>query len=164
MSTSILANFICWILIICVLVTNICDIYRFSIINVWLMMNKICLPSLTKRRRWESLVGLWKSWIKITRIFRLRYLLYIPTHFFFQIRVLDIGAGDGEVTARLVNAISLLVPDSNITLFATESSWVMRSRLAEKQIQWVTKKKCGRNTQFYASDDNLFLVSGLSKK
>ncbi|XP_001865541.2 methyltransferase-like protein 9 isoform X2 [Culex quinquefasciatus] len=64
------------------------------------------------------------------------------------IRVLDIGAGDGEVTARLVNAISLLVPDSNITLFATESSWVMRSRLAEKQIQVVEEINVLNNVDF----------------
>uniref|UniRef100_A0A1Q3G289 Methyltransferase-like protein 9 n=1 Tax=Culex tarsalis TaxID=7177 RepID=A0A1Q3G289_CULTA len=65
-----------------------------------------------------------------------------------NMRVLDIGAGDGEVTARLVNAISLLKPDSNITLFATESSWVMKSRLAEKHIQVIEEINQLNNIHF----------------
>ncbi|XP_053695725.1 protein-L-histidine N-pros-methyltransferase [Sabethes cyaneus] len=51
-----------------------------------------------------------------------------------EINVLDIGAGDGEVTIRLVKAIRNIFPSSITKLFATESSWIMRSRLSQKQI------------------------------
>ncbi|XP_055550539.1 protein-L-histidine N-pros-methyltransferase isoform X2 [Wyeomyia smithii] len=50
------------------------------------------------------------------------------------ISILDIGAGDGEVTIRLVKAIRKIFPSSDTKLFATESSWIMRSRLSQKQI------------------------------
>ncbi|XP_055609402.1 protein-L-histidine N-pros-methyltransferase [Uranotaenia lowii] len=51
-----------------------------------------------------------------------------------SINVLDIGAGDGEVTLRFVNALAALFPSSSIQLHATESSWIMRNRLSEKSI------------------------------
>lgn len=65
-----------------------------------------------------------------------------------NIQVLDIGAGDGEVTERLVNAISMALPESSITVFATESSWVMRSRLSEKKIHVINEIKLLNDIQF----------------
>ncbi|XP_055644666.1 protein-L-histidine N-pros-methyltransferase [Toxorhynchites rutilus septentrionalis] len=51
-----------------------------------------------------------------------------------NIHVLDIGAGDGEVTMRFVKAITMIFPNIPMKLYATDSSWTMRSRLVEKQI------------------------------
>lgn len=65
-----------------------------------------------------------------------------------NIRVLDIGAGDGEVTMRLINAISMLLPESSITLYATETSWVMKRRLIEKKILVVDEINLLDNIQF----------------
>lgn len=44
----------------------------------------------------------------------------------------DIGAGDGEVTIRLVKAINNIEPGIHLSAFATEHSWTMKDRLIEK--------------------------------
>lgn len=49
------------------------------------------------------------------------------------INVLDIGAGDGEVTMRLVKGIVQMKSNIFLNVFATEYSWTMRDRLQEKQ-------------------------------
>lgn len=53
---------------------------------------------------------------------------------FFFIRVIfaDIGAGDGEVTMRLVKGIVHMKNNIFLKVFATEYSWTMRERLNEK--------------------------------
>ncbi|XP_021704304.1 methyltransferase-like protein 9 isoform X2 [Aedes aegypti] len=65
-----------------------------------------------------------------------------------EIQVLDIGAGDGEVTLRLVNGISSIFPSSPMKIYATESSWIMRSRLAEKQITVLEEINQLRDVEF----------------
>lgn len=51
-------------------------------------------------------------------------------------RILDIGAGDGEVTQRLINAVHQLNDCENeqvqLQVFATEYSFTMRNRLQKK--------------------------------
>lgn len=49
------------------------------------------------------------------------------------ISILDIGAGDGEVTMRLARGIVQIKSDIYLKVFATEFSWTMRDRLQEKQ-------------------------------
>lgn len=46
--------------------------------------------------------------------------------------LLDIGAGDGEVSMRLLRAIRNINSNVAIKAFATEYSWTMRDRLLEK--------------------------------
>lgn len=50
--------------------------------------------------------------------------------------ILDIGAGDGEVTQRLINAVHQLndceVEQVRLQVFATEYSFTMRNRLQKK--------------------------------
>lgn len=48
----------------------------------------------------------------------------------------DIGAGDGEVTMRLVKGIVHMKNNIFLKVFATEYSWTMRDRLQEKQFMW----------------------------
>lgn len=50
-----------------------------------------------------------------------------------EIRILDIGAGDGEVTMRLAKSIIHMNYNIFLKVFATEYSWTMRDRLQEKQ-------------------------------
>lgn len=50
-----------------------------------------------------------------------------------MIDMLDIGAGDGEVTARLAKAIIHMGKDVLLKVYATEFSWTMRSRLQKKK-------------------------------
>lgn len=57
-----------------------------------------------------------------------------------QLSMLDIGAGDGEVTQRLVNSVHQLtegdldnsVGQGELRVFATEYSYTMRKRLQKK--------------------------------
>lgn len=53
--------------------------------------------------------------------------------------MLDIGAGDGKITLRL--AQSLLQLNNNITLsvYATETSYIMKDRLREKNIEVINE-------------------------
>lgn len=53
------------------------------------------------------------------------------------INILDIGAGDGEVTMRLARGIVQMKSDIYLKVFATEFSWTMRDRLQEKQFTYV---------------------------
>lgn len=50
-----------------------------------------------------------------------------------MIDMLDIGAGDGEVTSRLAKAIIHMRKDVLLKVYATEFSWTMRSRLQKKK-------------------------------
>lgn len=58
----------------------------------------------------------------------------------WQANILDIGAGDGEVTQRLVNAVHQLSNSDassigehiQLQVFATEYSFTMRNRLQKK--------------------------------
>lgn len=47
--------------------------------------------------------------------------------------LIDIGAGDGEVTMRLVKGIVHMKNNIFLKIFATEYSLTMRDRLQEKQ-------------------------------
>lgn len=50
-----------------------------------------------------------------------------------EIKILDIGAGDGEVTTRLAKSIIHMKYNVFLKVFTTEYSWTMRDRLQEKQ-------------------------------
>lgn len=50
-----------------------------------------------------------------------------------EITILDIGAGDGEVTMRLAKSIVHMKCNVFLKVFATEYSWTMRDRLLGKQ-------------------------------
>lgn len=49
--------------------------------------------------------------------------------------MLDIGAGDGEITERFRNSVERLMPDPvrGLNVFVTETSWIMRKRLEKYQ-------------------------------
>lgn len=49
------------------------------------------------------------------------------------IDMLDIGAGDGEVTSRLAKAVNHMGTDVYLKVYATEYSWTMKDRLQKKQ-------------------------------
>lgn len=49
---------------------------------------------------------------------------------------IDIGAGDGEVTMRLVKGIVHMKNNIFLKVFATEYSWTMRERLQEKKFMY----------------------------
>lgn len=51
----------------------------------------------------------------------------------FSFFYVDIGAGDGEVTMRLVKGIMHMKNNIFLKVFVTEYSWTMRDRLQEKQ-------------------------------
>lgn len=53
--------------------------------------------------------------------------------YFMIIFHIDIGAGDGEVTMRLVKGIMHMKNNIFLKVFVTEYSWTMRDRLQEKQ-------------------------------
>lgn len=55
------------------------------------------------------------------------------------ISLLDIGAGDGEITCRLADSISQMNENVNLKVYATETSWTMRERLQQKQFVVVDK-------------------------
>lgn len=61
-------------------------------------------------------------------------ILIFPPFIFFLINsfCVDIGAGDGEVTMRLVKGIVHMKNNIFLKVFATEYSWTMRERLNEK--------------------------------
>lgn len=50
-----------------------------------------------------------------------------------MIDMLDIGAGDGEVTTRLARAVIHMGTDVMLKVYATEYSWTMRERLQQRQ-------------------------------
>lgn len=46
--------------------------------------------------------------------------------------MLDVGAGDGEITRRLAEALVQLNANISLSVFASESSYIMKDRLREK--------------------------------
>lgn len=49
-----------------------------------------------------------------------------------NISMLDVGAGDGNVTMRLAQSLFLLKNSITLNVFATETSYIMKDRLREK--------------------------------
>jgi DREV methyltransferase len=49
-----------------------------------------------------------------------------------MIDMLDIGAGDGEVTVRLARSIMQTGQNILLKVYTTETSWIMKDRLQEK--------------------------------
>ncbi|KAH8237386.1 hypothetical protein KR038_010811 [Drosophila bunnanda] len=45
------------------------------------------------------------------------------------VSILDIGAGDGEISLRVANTVAELSGSAGLRVFATEASWTMRERL-----------------------------------
>lgn len=50
-----------------------------------------------------------------------------------EVDMLDIGAGDGEVTSRLAGAVVNMGTNVALKVYATEFSWTMRNRLQKKK-------------------------------
>lgn len=50
------------------------------------------------------------------------------------ISMLDVGAGDGNVTMRLAQSLFLLKNSITLNVFATETSYIMKDRLREKGV------------------------------
>lgn len=63
---------------------------------------------------------------------------FVPSNFenHSMIDILDIGAGDGEVTSRLAKAVIHMGNDIMLKVFATEYSWTMRDRLQKKKFTY----------------------------
>lgn len=55
------------------------------------------------------------------------------------IDMLDIGAGDGEITIRLADSIINMDETVNLRVYATETSWTMRNRLEGRNFHVVDK-------------------------
>ncbi|EDW01902.1 protein-L-histidine N-pros-methyltransferase [Drosophila grimshawi] len=55
------------------------------------------------------------------------------------ITLLDIGAGDGEVSLRVANSVTELSGNAVLQVFATEASWTMRERLKKLNFNVVTE-------------------------
>ena len=55
-----------------------------------------------------------------------------------MIDVLDIGAGDGEVTSQLAKAVIHMGNNIMLKVYATEYSWTMRDRLQRRQFTYVS--------------------------
>ncbi|EDW09815.1 protein-L-histidine N-pros-methyltransferase [Drosophila mojavensis] len=55
------------------------------------------------------------------------------------ITLLDIGAGDGEVSLRVANSVNELSGNAVLQVFATEASWTMRERLKKLNFNVVTE-------------------------
>lgn len=49
------------------------------------------------------------------------------------IDMLDIGAGDGEVTTRLAKAVIHTNTNVMLKVYTTETSWTMRDRLQDRE-------------------------------
>ncbi|KAG4078524.1 hypothetical protein HA402_009236 [Bradysia odoriphaga] len=66
---------------------------------------------------------------------------FLPSNFSNEtmIDILDIGAGDGEVTSRLAKAVIHMGNDILLKVYATEYSWTMRDRLQKKQFTVIDK-------------------------
>lgn len=50
-----------------------------------------------------------------------------------MIDILDIGAGDGEVTSRLAKSIIQMGSDVYLKVYTTDQSWTMKDRLQKKK-------------------------------
>lgn len=55
-----------------------------------------------------------------------------------ELDILDIGAGDGEVTSRLAGAVINMGTNVTLNVYATEFSWTMRQRLQKKKFTYLT--------------------------
>ncbi|XP_030573758.1 methyltransferase-like protein 9 [Drosophila novamexicana] len=64
---------------------------------------------------------------------------FLPKSFTETITLLDIGAGDGEVSLRVANSVTELSKNAVLQLFATEASWTMRERLKKLNFNIVTE-------------------------
>lgn len=66
---------------------------------------------------------------------------FVPSNFENEsmIDVLDIGAGDGEVTSRLAKAVIHMGNNIMLKVYATEYSWTMRDRLQKKKFTYVSR-------------------------
>lgn len=64
---------------------------------------------------------------------------FVPSNFENEsmIDVLDIGAGDGEVTSRLAKAVIHMGNNVMLKVYATEYSWTMRDRLQKKKFTYI---------------------------
>lgn len=65
---------------------------------------------------------------------------FLPSNFENEsmVDILDIGAGDGEVTSRLAKAVIHMGNNIMLKVFATEYSWTMRDRLQKKKFTCVS--------------------------
>ncbi|KAH8402176.1 hypothetical protein KR009_010390 [Drosophila setifemur] len=55
------------------------------------------------------------------------------------ITLLDIGAGDGEISMRVANSVTELSGSTGLQVFATEASWTMRERLKKLNFHVITE-------------------------
>lgn len=55
-----------------------------------------------------------------------------------MINMLDIGAGDGKITLRLAKSLLQLNNNIMLNVYATETSYIMKDRLREKDISVIT--------------------------
>ncbi|XP_017045299.1 protein-L-histidine N-pros-methyltransferase [Drosophila ficusphila] len=55
------------------------------------------------------------------------------------VTILDIGAGDGEISLRVANTVSELSGSAGLQVFATEASWTMRDRLKKLNFNVITE-------------------------
>lgn len=53
--------------------------------------------------------------------------------------ILDIGAGDGEISVRLIDSVIKLKKDAKVRVYATETSWTMRERLEKRNFIIIDK-------------------------
>ncbi|XP_055917457.1 protein-L-histidine N-pros-methyltransferase [Eupeodes corollae] len=53
--------------------------------------------------------------------------------------ILDIGAGDGEISVRLIDSVIKLKKDAKVRVYATETSWTMRERLEKRNFTIIDK-------------------------
>ncbi|XP_075160919.1 protein-L-histidine N-pros-methyltransferase isoform X1 [Haematobia irritans] len=65
-----------------------------------------------------------------------------------MVRFVDIGAGDGEISAVLLKALRLSNPDVVIDAYATEASWTMRERLKKLNFKVLERLDEVNNVQF----------------
>jgi len=61
--------------------------------------------------------------------------------------LLDIGAGDGEVSLRVANSVAELSGNAVLQVFATEASWTMRERLKKLNFNVVTEIRELKNVE-----------------
>ncbi|XP_060659186.1 protein-L-histidine N-pros-methyltransferase [Drosophila nasuta] len=64
-----------------------------------------------------------------------------------SITLLDIGAGDGEVSLRVASSVSELSGNAVLQVFATEASWTMRERLKKLNFNVVDEIRQLRNLE-----------------
>ncbi|XP_037945394.1 methyltransferase-like protein 9 isoform X2 [Teleopsis dalmanni] len=57
------------------------------------------------------------------------------------VNILDVGAGDGEISIRLLNSVKSLLQCAKVNVYATETSWAMRQRLKKRDFEVVENIK-----------------------